>query len=352
MSSAFWLLLYLAPLLGLTAAVFAWFGWQWRGSDLQKRIAELQGQIDDSRKALRTAEAGSETAHSQVITATAAANSLHEQTEDELRTLREDLKSAQHETRRYEDEAAKAREASNALETEVARLLRDLERLRTERDQAVAAQAELANRQVQPLAPEIAAATTPITTEPPDQPKRKRSAPAKTKPAAAAPATLHDKTTALVNDLAQHQSTIATLTREHDDWLRRVANLEKKSPIDAAGLGLARRSLADSEKRLHTAAAAIERLQSQSRVLHRTREKATALAVVADDDLTQIKGIKQVISEQLRAHGIRTWRQIAEWDADELRVFSELLAFKNRAQREKWREQARALHEASHGPLS
>ena len=33
------------------------------------------------------------------------------------------------------------------------------------------------------------------------------------------------------------------------------------------------------------------------------------------------------------------------------KAFSELLAFKNRASRDNWREQARQLHEATHGPL-
>lgn len=347
MSSALWLLLYLAPLLGLTAAVFAWFGWQWRGSDMQKRMGDLQIQIDDTLKALRTAEAEQEAAHSQAIIANAAVNTLREQTEGELRALREDLKSAQHATRLREDEAAKAREASQALEAEVARLLRDLELLRTERDQIAAAQTKLAR----PIPPEAAAVSPPVEIGPPSKPKRKRSVAVKIKPTAA-PVSLQEKAAALVNDLSQFQSTVATLTQERDDWQRRVTKLEEKSPKDAAGLGLARRSLADSDKRLQTAVVAIERLQSQARVIHRTQEKAAALAAVADDDLTQIKGIKKIISEQLRSHGIRTWKQIAEWDDDELRTFSELLAFKNRAAREKWQEQARALHEAAHGPLS
>ncbi len=351
MSSALWLLLYLAPLLGLTAAVFAWFGWQWRGSDIQKRVEDLQTQIDDTLKALRTAEADRESAQSQVITATASANTLREKTEEGFRTLREDLKSAQQKTRLREDEAAKAREASQALETEVARLLRDLELLRKERDQATAALTAAQTELTRPITPGTAAVSTPIATEPLAKPKRKRSTSVKAKPKDAVPASLKEKAAALVNELAQHQSTIATLTQERDDWQRRVTKLEEKSPKDAAGLGLARRSLADSEKRLHTANAAIERLQGQARVLHRTHEKTAALAAVADDDLTKIKGIKQVISEQLRAHGIRTWKQIAHWDDDELRAFSELLAFKNRVAREKWQEQARMLHEAAHGPL-
>ena len=349
MSSALWLLLYLAPLLGLTAAVFAWFGWQWRGSDLKKQIAELQAQMDDALKALRIAQAESESAQHQAIAV--PANTLNEQTENELCTLRKDLNSAQNAVRLREDEAVKAREASQALETEVARLLRDLELLRKERDQAIAALTVAQTELTRPITPETAAVSTPIATEPPAKPKRKRSTPVKAKPKAAVPASLQEKAAALVNDLTQLQSTLATLTQERDDWQRRVTKLEEKSPKDAAGLGLARRSLADSEKRLHTANAAIERLQGQARVLHRTHEKAAALAAVDDDDLTKIKGIKQVISEQLRAHGIRTWKQIAQWDDEELRAFSELLAFKNRAAREKWQEQARALHEAAHGPL-
>ena len=50
-----------------------------------------------------------------------------------------------------------------------------------------------------------------------------------------------------------------------------------------------------------------------------------------------------MLSDQLHALGIRTWRQIAEWNDDDLRAFSELLAFKNRATRDHWQEQARLL---------
>ena len=64
---------------------------------------------------------------------------------------------------------------------------------------------------------------------------------------------------------------------------------------------------------------------------------------IPDDDLTKIKGIKGVLSDQLHALGIRTWKQIAEWNDDDLRAFSELLAFKNRAARDHWQEQAKLL---------
>jgi hypothetical protein len=66
MSSFLWLLLYLAPLLGLTAAVFGWFGWQWRGRDMQQRIKELEARLNEARPQ-----------------------------EEELPALRDELKSAQ-----------------------------------------------------------------------------------------------------------------------------------------------------------------------------------------------------------------------------------------------------------------
>ncbi len=348
MSSFLWLLLYLAPLLGLTAAVFAWFGWHWRGSGMQKQLNEPEAPVGDPRNALHHA----------------GTNVQPVQVEDDLRTLHDDLKSARAEIRRSQDETAKAREAASALEAEVAKLLRNLDHLRTERDHLRAerdqattalmtAQTELAHlRSSQPTGDEGAPSSTPIGTEIPAKPKRKRAATAKPKTTpAAAPASLREKITALEARLNAHQSAVATLARERDDWQRQVGKLAGQTPTDPAGLGLARRSLADSEKRLLTATTEIERLQSQTHVLHRTEEKAAALAHVPDDDLTQIKGIKKVINEQLRAHGIRTWQQIAHWDEDELRVFSELLAFKNRATREQWKEQARTLHESAHGGL-
>ena len=57
-------------------------------------------------------------------------------------------------------------------------------------------------------------------------------------------------------------------------------------------------------------------------------------AIIAGDGIALPAGTAKIVTEE------------------ELRGFSELLAFKNRAVREKWREQARALHEAAHGPLN
>lgn len=332
MSSAFWLLLYLAPLLGLTAALFAWFGWQWRGSDLLKRVKELQNEVEKE-------------------------HGTREEAENARTRLLGELNAAHETVSRHADDAAKTRESLQALETESGRLLRDLETLRAERDQNAAAlqrtRAELEQLRAQPVSGAVVTTEAPaVAPQPAEKPKRKRATKPRTPKAAPANVSLAEKIAALEARLAAHQPTVTALTQEHDDWQRRVGKLEGRTPADPAALALARRSLADSEKRLHTATSEIERLQKQVRVLKRAGEKAASLVSVPDDDLTQIKGIKKVINEHLRAHGIRTWRQIAQWDAEDLRVFSELLAFKNRAGREKWQEQARALHEAAHGPLS
>lgn len=299
MSSAVWLLLYLAPLLALTAAVFAWLGWQWRRSDTQKPAAELEttGAVAQDAPQITLSES----------------SAPHEQAENELRALRDDLRSAQVKVRLSEDDAAKAHEAAKALETETNRLLRDMETIRVERDKTAteltAARAELELFRSQPTAKEAATGSAQIesTIPPAEKPKRKRTTPAKSKKSAPNPS-LREKITALETQLAAQQSTA--------------------SPAE------------------------VKRLQNQVRVLQRVEQQSSTLTLTADDDLTQIKGIKKVFSEQLRAHGIRTWKQIAQWNDDELRAFGELLAFKNRASREKWQEQARALHEAAHGPLS
>jgi predicted flap endonuclease-1-like 5' DNA nuclease len=391
MSSFLWLLFYLAPLLGLTAALFAWFGWQWRGSDMQQRSDALTAQIETAQAALRKAAVDAEAAAAVELRHAAAAPALPDPAAAaELQALREELKTAQVETRLRQDEAAKANEAAQALEAEVARLIADNEGLRDELQPTQAEtrlrqeEAAKANEAAQALEAELAKVTAemeelraahfaaqaeldhlrsapPVAPPPaaeevataPDKPKRKRSTSAKPKAAATAPtATLREKISALESQLSAHQTGLATLTQERDDWQRRIRKLEAQTLADPAGMALAHRSLADSEKRLATATAEIERLQNQAHALQRVEATTAALADVPDDDLTQIKGIKAITSDQLRAHGIRTWRQIALWDENEKRAFSELLAFKNRAKREQWRQQARALHEAAHGPLN
>lgn len=412
MSSTLWLLLYLAPLLALTAAVFTSFGWIWRGSDLNRRIQDLKIQIEDTKKTLREAEKEIADAKSKIVDTQPDVTASYEHIENELHSLRNNLQATHRQAQMRAEEAAKAHEAQQALEVEYAGLLRDLDKVAKERDQANIAltqmQAELTHFQALPMhkdpasdlakyETEIAALHKQLKTAQDDvskslraqqdlefeithlraniasqvpeaaseqvkvevsaakpKPKRNRATSSTSKKSASTAkrsVSLHETISTLEVQLALHKDTIANLTHESDDWQRRVNQLEGEMPADSAGLGIASRSLADSAERFRVASDEIKRLQHQVHLLHRAEEKALTLAAVADDDLTQIKGIKKVTNEQLRAHGIRTWKQIAQWDDEELHVFSELLAFKNRASREHWQEQARALHQAAHGPL-
>lgn len=92
--------------------------------------------------------------------------------------------------------------------------------------------------------------------------------------------------------------------------------------------------------------------KSRAATTKASKSAAVPAAHPVEDDLTRIKGIKKTTSDKLRAHGIRTWRQIALWTNADVKAIDAQLALKNRATREKWREQARELHEAVHGPLS
>lgn len=67
------------------------------------------------------------------------------------------------------------------------------------------------------------------------------------------------------------------------------------------------------------------------------------------DDLTELKGIASVLQTKLHDMGVFTFKQIALWNDEQAHEFSNRLGFKDRAEREHWREQARALYEQKYG---
>ncbi len=64
------------------------------------------------------------------------------------------------------------------------------------------------------------------------------------------------------------------------------------------------------------------------------------------DDLTLIRGVSAALASRLNELGVHTFRQIAAWDENQVREFSQRLSFKDRIAREQWIEQARSLNEA------
>jgi len=61
------------------------------------------------------------------------------------------------------------------------------------------------------------------------------------------------------------------------------------------------------------------------------------------DDLTQLSGVGPVIVKKLNEAGITTFKQIAEWTAEDVAHFDEELSFKGRIERENWIDQAKEL---------
>ena len=67
------------------------------------------------------------------------------------------------------------------------------------------------------------------------------------------------------------------------------------------------------------------------------------------DDLTYIKGVKEVLNKQLHLHGIYSYRQIVSWTPEDIVTFGEMLSSKQRITKDHWQDQARQLHEARYG---
>ncbi|MFO1437074.1 MAG: hypothetical protein U1F81_02055 [Verrucomicrobiaceae bacterium] len=304
----------------------------------QSEVSTIQQKLDaadsteDQLSALRDQNTSLNEELQKAQTSLAAANA-------EKAAIQEKLAAS---TAEAQNDLQTARSEISALEQKLVQTTTELQKVQNE---IAALQQKLA--EAPPPAPQPVVQPVVEAPAPAPAPKVEKAAP---KPRAtkkkAATSTAHnaqEKLAQIETALAPQLAVLAALTQERDDWQRRVTLLESKTPPDLAGLGLSRRSLASSAERLSEAQAAVESLQNQQRALHKTIQQATDLASQPDDDLTKIKGIKGVLSEQLHALGIRTWRQIAEWNDDDLRAFSELLAFKNRATRDHWQEQAKLL---------
>ena len=286
MSATLWFLLEFTGLLAAAAVVFTWLGWFWGRRGAPQPAEPPAKEVPDPALSARIAELESE----------------GQQHQTQLEALRaEHRESLQNAEKRLQD-----------LQTRFSAQNAEIDALREKLAQAETSLRELESRK-----------TAPQPAAPPPPPVAKPAAP---------PA-----------DLFPQLGTLAALVQERDSWQRRVTALESKTPRDPAGLALARRSLEGSQKRLDEAQSAAAAVESRERVLQKALEQAAQLPPESEDDLTRIKGIKKVLRDKLHAHGIRTFRQIAEWTDEDLHAFSEILAFKNRATRDKWQEQARAL---------
>lgn len=75
-------------------------------------------------------------------------------------------------------------------------------------------------------------------------------------------------------------------------------------------------------------------------------------ATYREDDLERIHGVGPYLARRLRDAGIVTWRQVAEWDDDDMTLMSRLIgSFPDRIRREDWPASARTLHEEAYGEV-
>jgi len=347
MQGFLWLLLQMTLLLFAAAVVFAMLGWRWRGQNAERDIKLLNTRIDAESAAFKIAQDQRDAALSndQMLRATQTkiecdlqeANDHRRNLERDLIRVHDELQSAKRDADQRSEDLTAARAALqptqaevSALQTQHDQLLREHERL----------QKNLATQRTEP------ALIAPVSASPPaDQPRKTRlvtTAPtprkkaSTTKPTVDAAATL----TRLDTEITTQQTLFTALRQERDDWLRRVSRLREKS-TDPAGIGLATKNLIRSESQVAEAQAVLDRLLRQQQVLRHSLEQVAS--ITQDDDLTKIKGIKGVLSNQLHAFGIRSFQQIASWTDSDVEAFSELLAFKDRAKRDEWVKQAQAM---------
>lgn len=349
MDGFLWLLLQMTLLLLAAAVVFFTLAWRWRGQQAKRDLSAMDARIDAESAALKVAQDQRDAALSndQMLRATQTriesdlqeANDHRRNLERELIRVHDDLKSARRDADQRGEDLAAAQAALQPALSQVKELKSQLESLRREKTRL---QETLSKQQVSPNLdpiPAVEPASIIVAAEKPKKP-RATAAPkqpsAKSKPAADAQATLER----LANDITTQETLVKALRQELDDWQRRVSRLREKAN-DPAGLGLANKSLVRSETHVAEAQTSLERLIRQQRALRHCLEQAAS--ITQDDDLTRIKGIKGVLNTQLHAYGIRTFQQIATWTETDVETFSELLAFKDRAKRDQWVQQAQAL---------
>jgi predicted flap endonuclease-1-like 5' DNA nuclease len=349
MQGFLWLLLQMALLLLAAAGVFFMLGWRWRGQNATRDIQALNARIDAESATLKTVQDQRDAALSedQILRSTQTkiqadlqeANDHRRNLERELIRVHDDLKSAKRDSEQRAEDLTAARAEIRPLQDQITSLKEQVEQLKKEAETLRSLPVALASppdRSIQTESP----APTQVTEPVPEKPKRIRKPSTSGTKAPKASADVQATIIRLETEITAQQILVTALRQEHNDWQRRVSRLREKGN-DPAGLGLATKSLQRSEAQVAEAQARLESLQRQNLTLHHSLEQAAT--ITQDDDLTKIKGIKGVLSTQLHAYGIRTFRQIAEWTDADVEAFSELLSFKDRAKRDHWVQQAKDL---------
>lgn len=145
------------------------------------------------------------------------------------------------------------------------------------------------------------------------------------------------------------------LQEMEDAWsVKHVALMQEFDKVraenaTALSLSLTADNLIESARgRAERLADEVEQLRARVRELE--AEARSRPPVEEGDDLKKIRGIGLVLEKKLNSLGIRYYRQIALWTADDIRRMSEHLAgFPDRIVRDQWVERAAEEHQAKYG---
>ncbi len=130
---------------------------------------------------------------------------------------------------------------------------------------------------------------------------------------------------------------------DHKDAL--ITELEQR--LSAGGAGDAAARIAELEAEL--SAARLGEI-SQEAAAAQVQQRFAISDRIPSDDLTAIKGIGPKLERMLNEMGVRTFRQIARWDPDDIAMVSAALAaFPGRIVRDDWVGGARTEHLEAYG---
>ena len=140
----------------------------------------------------------------------------------------------------------------------------------------------------------------------------------------------------LREQLTKSDATIAELRTQRTEMLNEMA-AQRDNFEDAAVISFTQAMQQRNEATFNPEYGGVVRMDSTRGIVF-TQEPESK------DDLKLISGIATVLESRLNEFGIYTFKQIMDWQPEEIEEFSRLLTFKERIERDDWQGQARFFY--------
>ena len=143
----------------------------------------------------------------------------------------------------------------------------------------------------------------------------------------------------LREQLIRSESTISELRTQRTEMLNEMAaHRDRRDHVeDSAVISFTQAMQQRNEAAFNAEYGGVVRMDS-------TRGIVFTQAPESKDDLKLISGIATVLESRLNEFGIYTFKQIMDWQPEEIEEFSRLLTFKERIERDDWQGQARFFY--------